>query len=85
MPQRKTQAALNEEGPRPAASIALITKQSLDTVLYQLRSLEDEGKVRSRTDDAGIQRWELSPELGGQVFIGSQYRLTPAQLDALGL
>lgn len=83
---RKTLAAITEEPePRTAAHIHMLTGLSLDATLFHLRQLEDDGMVRHSADERGVVRWERSPQLGGQVFIGSAYRLTPAQMLELGL
>ena len=82
----KTYAALSDTPePRTAAHIAMMTKLSLDATLFHLRQLEDDGMVRHTADERGVVRWERSPRLGSQVFIGSQYRLTPAQQQELGI
>lgn len=47
--------------PRAAATIAEITGQRIEIVLWQLRQLEDEGLIRHETDEAGVMRWSRVP------------------------
>lgn len=91
-------AAVRDDPGRTAMCISLIlhgdkAESRLPSVLHQLRQLEDEAQVISTTDGQGVVRWQATApeadthgrELGGQVFDTGEYRLSPAQLEALGL
>lgn len=91
-------SVVRDEPGRTAMCISLIlhgdkAESRLPTVLYQLRQLEDEAQVVSSTDERGVVRWNATPvegdvhgrELGGQVFDTGEFRLSPTQLEALGL
>ena len=96
---KPTLSAVRDEPGRTAMCISLILHGSkraesrLPSVLLQLRQLEDEAQVVSTTDDRGIVRWRTAePEadthgqdLGAQPFDTGEFRLSPTQLDALGL
>jgi hypothetical protein len=55
--------------PRAAATIAHITGQRIEVVLWQLRELEDAGVIRHVTDEAGVMRWVKVPiEIKGRLL-----------------
>jgi hypothetical protein len=92
---RKARSAVRDSAsPLPAAAIALLTKEDIDLTLHHLRELEAQGMVRSRTDRAGVMRWErtwlddgstIEGSLGAQVLDNGVFRLTPDERDALGI
>lgn len=97
-PMKPTLSAVRDEPGRTAMCISLIlhgdkAESRLPSVLYQLRQLEDEAQVVSTTDERGVVRWNAAPaegathgrDLGGQVFDTGEFRLSPDQLEALGL
>lgn len=43
--------------PRAAATVALLTGRTLDRTLYELRTLEERGAVRSFVDEGSVVRW----------------------------
>jgi len=96
---RAALSAVRDEPGRTAMCISLIlfgakhAESRLPTVLLELRRLEDQCQVTSTTDEQGVMRWQTcTPEsgthgqvLGAQVFDTGEYRLSPSQIDALGL
>ena len=90
--RRKTYAAIEEEDqPRAAAYLAIVTGTTLDLTLYHLRTLEAEGQVTHKADEAGVIRWSLVPEetgaameLGAEVWMAGRYGPSPEQRTSLG-
>lgn len=92
-------SAVRDEPGRTAMCISLIlhgadkAESRLPSVLHQLRQLEDEAQVVSRTDEQGVVRWNMTaPEaqptgtdIGPLTLDTGEYRLNPTQLERLGL
>lgn len=82
----------DEAEPRAAAHIAMLLEISTDAALYHLRTLEAEGQVTHKADEAGVIRWSLVPEetgaameLGAEVYFAGHYEPSPEQRGSLGL
>jgi hypothetical protein len=85
-------SVIRDEGPRTALAISLITHKPLDSTLHYLRTLEAEGQIRHKTDEAGVMRWELveeeqgpAMELGAEILLRGHYEPTVEQTKRLGL
>lgn len=50
--------------PRSAATIAILAGHTLDRTLYELRTLEKKGAVRSFVDEGAVVQWVQTEDPG---------------------